>query len=308
MGQGGDYRDAAVVLVAHGSTLNEGSGAPAYQHGDALRARRIFGEVIEAFVQQDPSLSGALRRVFSPRVFIVPLFMSDGWFSEHVVPVGLGLKHPDAAAFERVQARPGQKLFYCRSIGSHPRLTDVLLARAQAVVRAHPFPSARRPSDTALVIAGHGTAYSKGSRESITRQVERVRERGDYAETLGVFLEEPPYVRDTWNLVSAANIVLVPFFLSEGLHTREDIPVMLGESPERARSRLAAGKAPWRNPTERNSRRLWLAQPLGTEPLLTDLILEAVREAEAEDGRGATAGEGRESSATATAERQTSPR
>jgi sirohydrochlorin ferrochelatase len=35
--------------------------------------------------------------------------------------------------------------------------------------------------------------------------------------------------------------VLVPFFVSDGLHVAEDIPVLLGEAPDRVRERLAAG-------------------------------------------------------------------
>jgi sirohydrochlorin cobaltochelatase len=73
--------------------------------------------------------------------------------------------------------------------------------------------------------------------------------------------------------------VVVPFFISDGMHTQEDIPVLLGE-PERAvKERLAAGQPTWRNPTEKRGKRVWYAPAVGTEPHIADVILERVREA-----------------------------
>lgn len=276
------YPDAALVLVAHGSSRNAGSAAPAFQHGDALRRRGLFAEVTEAFCQQEPSLSGVLRRVFSPTIFVVPLFISDGWFTETVVPTELGMRAQGGRGFARVQRRGDQTLVYCRAVGSHPSMSQVLIERALAAVRARPFPRLPSESDLALLIAGHGTAYSAGSRRSIEEQVRKISDLGRFAEVRGVFLEEDPKVSDAWSLVSARNVVLVPFFISDGLHTQEDIPVMLGESPETVRRRLMEGKATWRNPSERNGRRLWCAGAVGTEPLMAEVILQRVGEGAAE--------------------------
>ncbi|MBL9138561.1 MAG: hypothetical protein JNK85_22020 [Verrucomicrobiales bacterium] len=281
------YPDAALLLVAHGSSRNAGSAVPAFQHGDALRRRGVFAEVTEAFCQQEPSLSGVLRRVFSPTVFIVPLFISDGWFTETVVPTELGLRAPGSATFSRVQVRGNQTLVYCRAVGSHPAMSEVLIARALAAVQARPFPRPPAEADLALLIAGHGTAYSAGSRRSIEEQVRKISGLGRFAEVHGVFLEEDPRVSEAWNLISARNAVLVPFFISDGLHTQEDIPAMLGESPEVVHRRLVAGQSTWRNPTERNGRRLWCGGAVGTEPLMAEVILQRVSEGAVEAGLAA---------------------
>lgn len=274
------FSDAAIILVGHGATTHAGSAAPAYLHGDELRRRGNFAEVTEAFVRQDPSLAGALRRVFSRRVFIVPLLVSDGWLADQMVPVELGLREPRARELRRVRHVGGRTVRYCRPVGSHPAMTKVLLARARAVLEAHPFPRPE-PAETTLVIAGHGTAYSPGSRLAVESQVETLRRMGEceYAEVHGVYLEEPPSVDRTWELGGMKNLVLVPYFISDGLHTQEDIPVMLGEPRESVRRRLEEGLPPWVNPTGRNGRRLWYVAALGTEPLLTEVIMERVREA-----------------------------
>src|SRR5947208_1984085 len=77
----------------------------------------------------------------------------------------------------------------------------------------------------------------------------------------------------------ANNIVMVPFFISDGLHSYEDIPVMLGEPEPEVRDRLNRGQLTWRNPTEKNGKLVWYTRAIGSEPHLADVILERVREA-----------------------------
>ena len=74
---------------------------------------------------------------------------------------------------------------------------------------------------------------------------------------------------------------MVPFFISDGLHSYEDIPMMLGEPERLVKSRLAAGQPTWRNPTEKKGKLLWYAPSIGNEPHIADVILERVREAAA---------------------------
>jgi len=79
--------------------------------------------------------------------------------------------------------------------------------------------------------------------------------------------------------VRTRNLVVVPFFVSDGLHTQEDIPVLLGETKKNIGERLAAGQPVWRNPMERNGKLVWYSSAVGTEPGIADVILERVREA-----------------------------
>ena len=78
--------------------------------------------------------------------------------------------------------------------------------------------------------------------------------------------------------------MVVPFFISDGLHTQEDIPVLLGEARPVVEQRLAAGQPTWRNPTEKHGRLVWYAPAIGSEPHLADVILERVKEAAGMEG------------------------
>jgi sirohydrochlorin cobaltochelatase len=219
-----------------------------------------------------------MRGVFARRVFVAPLFISDGYFTEQVIPRELGLSDGSGPDFPRVQQRDGRTIYYCGPVGLHESMTAVLLARAREVARQFPFPREPAPAETSLFIAGHGTGNSENSRKAIERQAEIIREMKQYARVEAVFMEEEPRVGDCYELAATKNIVVVPFFISDGLHSREDIPVMLGEAARTVRERMRAGQPTWRNPTERRGKRVWYAASAGTEPGLAEVILERARE------------------------------
>jgi sirohydrochlorin cobaltochelatase len=277
--QNDDFRDAALVLVGHGSTLNADSSAPTYQHGDELRRRGLFAQVIECFWKLEPGIAGVLRGVYAPRVFIVPVFISEGYFTEEVIPRELGFCQTGQTVFERVQRRGGQVLHYCGPVGTHDSMTEVILRRAREVVEKFPFPRAPKPKETSLFIAGHGTGNNENSRKAIERQAGLIGAMGLYAAAHPVFMEEEPRIGDCYRMAATRHLVMVPFFISDGLHSFEDIPVMLGEPERIVRERLKSGQPTWRNPTEKNGKLLWYSQGIGTEPRIADVILERVRDA-----------------------------
>ena len=129
-----------------------------------------------------------------------------------------------------------------------------------------------------MFIAGHGTSNNENSRKAIERQVEIIRARNIYGEVHPLFMEEEPRIGDCYSLASARNLVVVPFFISDGLHSFEDIPEMLGEPRTAVQERLKSGRPTWRNPTEREGKRIWYTASIGSEPHLADVILERVRE------------------------------
>ena len=275
------FSDSALVLVAHGSTLNADSAKPACQHADELRSRQLFAEVREGFLKQQPAVDGVLRSVTARRVFIVPLFISEGYFTEEVLPLKLGFQTNGDGSFGRVRQNDGQTLYYCGVVGTHASMTGALLSRARGIVEKHPFPQRAKPCDTTLFIVGHGTSKNENSRKAIEQHVALIRNKREYADVRAVFLEEKPPVESCYELATTRNIVIVPFFISDGLHSCQDIPVKLGEPEKRVQQRLANGQPTWVNPTERHGKRIWYSASIGTEPFLAEVILERVNEASA---------------------------
>ena len=273
--QSEDFSAAALVVLGHGTTLNDDSAAPVLQHAAELRRRKIFGEVRAAFWKQSPQIIKVLAEISAPRIFIVPLFISEGYFSTQVIPQELGFQFPDRLSLVTRHS----SLIYCRPVGSHDLMTQVILARAAEVVKQFPFPRAPKPAEITLFIAGHGTERNANSRKAIERQAELIRARNLYAGVHDIFMEEEPRIGDCYSIAQTRNIVVVPFFISDGLHAAEDIPVLLGEPERLVKERHAASQPTWRNPTEKHGKLVWYSPSVGTEPLLADVILERAREA-----------------------------
>jgi len=284
------FADAVLVILGHGTDLNEQSATPVFQHAAELRRRKIFGAVREAFWKQEPQIKEVLAGIFAPRVFIAPLFISEGYFAGELIPQELGfdasrITHHALAAPQRGAGGP-RITCYCKPVGTHEHMTQVILSRAAGITRHFPFPRAPKPTETTLFIAGHGTGKSAQSRQSIERQVELIRARSIYADVQAVFLEETPRIADCHLLAGTRYCVMVPFFISDGLHVVEDIPVLLGEAEGVVKARHAAGLPTWRNPTEKHGKLFWYSSSVGTDPGLAEVILERVLEASRmEDGR-----------------------
>ncbi len=258
--QSDDFSDAALVVLGHGTVLNAESAAPVLQHAAELRRRKVFASVREGFWKQEPHIKKVLGEIFAARVFIVPFFISEGYFSTEIIPKELG--------FPSVPSTINHQLstwFYCRPVGSHDLMTKVILARADEVVKKYPFPRASKPADTTLLIAGHGTGRNANSRKAVERQAELIRALNVYAEVGAVFMEEAPFIKGCHETVKTKNIVVVPFFISDGLHAVEDIPMLLGEPERLVKERLAAGQPTWRNPTERGGKLIWYSPSVGTD-------------------------------------------
>jgi sirohydrochlorin cobaltochelatase len=268
------FSNSTLVVLGHGTTLNDQSAAPVFQHAAELRRRKIFAEVREAFWKQEPQIKKVLAEISAPKIFIAPLFISEGYFSTQIIPQELGFASvPSTLNAQR------STLFYCSPVGSDDRMTKVILSRADEVVKKFPFPREPKKSDTTLFIAGHGTEKNKNSRKSIERQAELIRAQKIYADVHAIFMEESPRITDCYALTQTNNLVVVPFFISDGLHTQEDIPVLLGEPERIVKERLAIDQPAWRNPTEKNGKLVWYSPAVGSDPGMADVILERVREA-----------------------------
>jgi sirohydrochlorin cobaltochelatase len=261
--------NAALLLLGHGSTLNADSSAPTYQHAEEIRRRGIFADVQVGFWKEEPNFRQALRQTNCARVFVVPNFISSGYFTEQVIPRELGLDGP----VTRIGA---QEVFYCPAVGLHPSMTEALLRKAREVVVASRETIADPARTACLFICGHGTSLNDNSTKIIHDQVGQIRARGLFADCQGVLMEQSPFVKDWRSLTSCRDVIVVPFFISDGLHSFEDIPVLLGLTDNVKTMGFA-------NPHGEEGRRLWYATALGTDPFIADVILAQVEAFQAEN-------------------------
>jgi sirohydrochlorin cobaltochelatase len=259
-------REAALLLLGHGSTLNADSSAPTYQHADTIRRRRVFAEVHVGFWKEEPNFRQALRQASCRTVYVVPNFISSGYFTEQIIPRELGLTGPTSSV-------EGKTVHYCQPVGLNPAMTEVLLQRASNVVSASGEPCDAK--QTCLFICGHGTSMNDNSTKIIHEQAGLIRALGLYADCQGVLMEQRPFVKDWRTLTPCLNVIVVPFFISDGLHSYEDIPVLLGLTHNMREKGFT-------NPHREGERRLWYASAIGTTHMIADVILESVAQFDAD--------------------------
>jgi sirohydrochlorin cobaltochelatase len=265
---------SALLIVAHGSTVNPDSSVPTLAHTAEIRRRKIFADVECAFWKEEPSLRDA-QFLFDPEsigeVCVVPNFISEGYFTQTVIPRELELNGV-------ITGRPsGQTWKYCQPVGNHPAMSELLLKRAREVAPGVD------PAGTSLLIVAHGTDLNENSAVAAKREAEKIRTLGKFAEVLNVYMEEPPLVSEWRKLTKTRNVVVVPFFISDGLHSYEDIPRLIGivvaadvdrGRPGSAPPATAPGQIFRHNPYSIDGRSLFYAPSIGTDPGFADIIVE----------------------------------
>ena len=284
----------ALLVVAHGSHLNPASSAPAQDHADRIRAAGAVGEVREAYWKEEPSLREALRTVAAEEVYVVPLFVSEGYFTEEVIPRELRLDFEaadwdsDGTSAGAVTLEPSdvtKTVHYCGPVGTHDAMSDVIVRRAESVTGD---PGVGQ--GVGLAVVGHGTKRNENSAKAVEYHADRIRDRDRFAEVRALFMDEDPEVDDLTDYFggearstsgqssgqSPRDIVVVPLFIADGYHTQEDIPEDIGLTRE--------GDDPgsYDVPTRVDGHDVWYAGAIGTEPLMADVILERAADAGAD--------------------------
>lgn len=192
-----------------------------------------------------------LDTVESEEVYVVPAFISEGYFTQQVIPRELGLAGP--------LSRVGTKtVHYAGPLGTFEGMPDVILERTDDLMRGREV-SGR----TALVLLGHGTDLNKNSGGVIYLNAGRIRERGIYDLVEVGFLDQEPEIGGVVDGVEADNAILIPVFIAEGWHTRETIPDDLGLTGE---------------VTTRDGKTIYYGAPVGTHPSMANLIAARARE------------------------------
>lgn len=249
---------AALLIVGHGSTVNPDSAAPSLAQANMIRERGVFRKIACSFWKEEPSCRDALFIFDDPEireVYIVPNFISEGYFTQTVIPRELELTGPVTTRAN------GQTWIYCEPVGNNPAVTELLLARAREIAPGV------EPTETALLIVAHGTELNDNSAIAAKREAERIRARGEFASVGNAYMEEPPLIAEWDRLTNAPNVIVVPFFIADGLHSYEDIPKLLGI--DRRETEVFC-----KNPYRLRGRLLYYARSIGTDPRFADIIVE----------------------------------
>jgi sirohydrochlorin cobaltochelatase len=203
-------RDAALLLVGHGSSHYQEAGRVLHAHAAALQAGGHFAETAVGLLRGTPSVTDALAALTARVVHVVPFFMEDGFFTRVAVP--------DALA--QAERRSNQTWLVCPPVGTHDGLAALIAER----VRRH----CPDPAVWSVLLVGHGSTRAPGRRMALHRHQARLAATGQFARVRLAFLEEPPLLPDVLAELRGSHTAVIGFFAGEGRHVRDDLPRCMG--------------------------------------------------------------------------------
>ncbi len=113
-----------LVVLGHGTRRDSESEKNVLTMADLVARRGLFAECGVAFIDQEPGMLTMLERFRAPRLFVVPLFIADGWHVGETIPADLALDGPETR-------RGGRIVHYTPPVGTHPALAAVVLELAR---------------------------------------------------------------------------------------------------------------------------------------------------------------------------------
>ena len=150
----------SLAIVGHGTPRHPESRTATMKLAETLRRRRVAGEVMAAFLDDDPPLGSLVDIASHPYLVVVPFLIGGG---DHVKDIRRALKHMRSQLATH-ESGPSS-LLIDHPLGSYPELVDIIidLARRHAPPPAPRFrPRGGRPrrevGTVHLVGAGPGDA------------------------------------------------------------------------------------------------------------------------------------------------------
>ncbi len=264
------FRQAALVLVGHGSTRNVHSSATTRALAVTLRQRALFAEVTACFWKETPRLQDSLSLVTADEVFVVPNFAGAGYCTREVIPREMGLSGP-LTEMVGVNGRV-RRVYYTPPVGAHPQRATLVYQWAESVVTSH---SLNRET-MCLLLIGHGSRRPGGSSETTENLAATLRRLlGNIGTVRTAYLAQEPMVTSWLSLLetSTRDVLVVPLLIAVGLHGGQDLPPLFGVS---AAALTATPPIPTAESAWMHGRRIWYCHGIGRHSDLSDIILDHV--------------------------------
>ncbi|MDS4012126.1 MAG: CbiX/SirB N-terminal domain-containing protein [Defluviicoccus sp.] len=206
----GDAADAAVILVAHGSSRVAEAVLGLDRLASALREREGYAEVAVATLHGSGHRpADVVTALALTRAFVVPVMMCDGLTVQRDLP----------AAFSGCGSL---RLRFCQPVGTHPGLAALIAERAVQEAKRRNL----HPAQTRLLLIAHGSTKNTRSEQATLLQAGRLAAMDLFREVAAAYLEQPPSVVAAIRRLRPP-VIAVGLFAAEGRHATVDVEAAL---------------------------------------------------------------------------------
>jgi sirohydrochlorin cobaltochelatase len=215
----------ALILCAHGSRRKTGD---LRRRARRLAARSTYAAVASCALFAAPKLEEAVAQAPGERIVLVPFLMAEGYTYDALRSRAAVIADP----------RP---IVVRRPVGTHPGVTRGIAENA----RARCLTQGWSPSESALLLIGHGTPRHPGSRQAVQSLASTLTGLDIFAETATAFLEEDPKIDAVLAGLRSRSVIAVGFFAEAGDHGAADVPRLLAASQRKLAYLGPIGQAFW---------------------------------------------------------------
>lgn len=200
-----------LIIVGHGSSTSQSAEDAIEEHAHTLRLSPRFGQVFTYFLAGEKPLPD----LPSGEIFILPFFMSDGYFVKTKVPALFGLKN-------FTKKTKDTALYQCDALGVDPQLSEYLLQMATQSASTHSLP----PETTSVILIAHGSKNNPASADAAMLQRDRLEKIAKFLSVTIAFLEQEPSIGAALKVasMSADAVICVGLFAADGPHATLDVP------------------------------------------------------------------------------------
>jgi len=118
--------DVTLAVIGHGTERHEQSSAATIRMASELSDRGVAGEVLHAFLDQEPRVESICQRASNPSIIVVPFLIGAGPHAMRDIPSRLGIPIRGAEALP-VRACVGDRLVICdNAIGTLAGMVQVI--------------------------------------------------------------------------------------------------------------------------------------------------------------------------------------
>ena len=238
-------KKTGVLIIGHGSKMpyNKEVVTTIAQKLDKKIENTVESGFMELVEPNIPQQVNKLKQQNMDRRIVVPAFLSHGIHTKVDIPTILRLPHSheglehshhhhhhhhddEREAKSELIDFDGE-IIYLDPFESDDKIVDIVEKRLKDVLKDDKI----NKDNTGILLIGHGSSLPYG-KIVLNDIAEKTRKRlDDYIIELSFMRIETPSIPESFEKLQSQNfdnIILLPVFLADGLHTKSDIPLTLG--------------------------------------------------------------------------------
>jgi len=237
-------KKTGILIIGHGSKMpyNKEVVTTIANKLDKKIENTVESGFMELVEPNIPQQVNKLKQQNMEKIIVIPAFLSHGIHTKVDIPTILKLPHShegtehthhhhhhhdDEREAKSESIDYDGEIVYLEPFGSDDKIVDIIERRITNITQRENINN----DNTGILLIGHGSSLPYG-KEVLNEITEKTKSRlKTYDIELSFMRIETPSIPESFKKLQShnyENIIVLPVFLADGLHTKSDIPLTLG--------------------------------------------------------------------------------